>query len=80
MTAMPRMEVSTGFAGPFGPLTAALQGALPGVRDQSAREDLLLLERGELVAQSGIGMGLVLRVQQIQRANPALAEGQSLPS
>jgi len=66
------MEVPAGFAGPFGPLTAALQDALPRIRDSSAREDLLFLERWELVPQSG--MGLVLRVQQIRRANPALAE------
>jgi hypothetical protein len=57
---------------PFVPLTAVLQDALPRIRDHSAREDLLFLERWEMMPQPG--MGAVLRVQQIRRANPVLAD------
>jgi len=54
------------------PVTAALQNALPQIRDRSAQDDLLFLERWELAPQSG--MAPALRVQQIRRANPQLAE------
>ena len=54
------------------PVTAALQNALPQIRDRSAQADLLFLERWEIAPQSG--MAPALRVQQIRRANPELAE------
>ena len=53
------------------PCTAVLRGALPGIRDHTARSDLLFLERWEIAPAPG--MGAVLRVQQIRRANPELA-------
>jgi hypothetical protein len=53
------------------PCTAVLRGALPGIRDHSARSDLLFLEQWEMAPAPG--MGAVLRVQQIRRANPELA-------
>jgi hypothetical protein len=53
------------------PCTAVLRGALPDIRDQSARSDLLFLERWEMEPEAG--MGAALRVQQIRRANPELA-------
>ena len=53
------------------PCTAALQSALPAIRDHTARTDLLFLERWELCPQPGTA--LALRVQQIRRANPGLA-------
>ncbi len=54
------------------PVTAVLRDALPRIRDHSAHADLLFLERWEIDPQPGGGQ--VLRVQQIRRANPALAE------
>ena len=57
---------------PFAPVTAVLQDALPRIRDRSAQADLLFLERWEMAPQSGTA--LALRVQQIRRANPELAE------
>ncbi len=57
---------------PFGPFTSVLQDALPRIRDRSAQADLLFLERWEIAPQSGGGQAL--RVQQIRRANPELAE------
>lgn len=57
---------------PSGPLTTVLQHALPRIRDRSAQDDLLFLERWEIAPQSGSGQAL--RVQQIRRANPELAE------
>ncbi len=54
------------------PVTTALQGAMPAIRDRSARDDLLFLERWEMAPLEGIGPAL--RVQQIRRANPELAE------
>ena len=57
---------------PLAPMTAVLQNAFPCIRDRSAQADLLFLERWELVPQSGTA--LALRVQQIRRANPELAE------
>lgn len=62
---MPRFD-------PFAPVTAVLQNALPRIRDHSAQADLLFLERWEMAPQSGTA--LALRVQQIRRANPELAE------
>ena len=59
-------------AGAFGPLTLVLQDALLGIRDHTAQADLLFLERWEMLPQPG--MAPALRVQQIRRANPALAE------
>lgn len=56
----------------FAPLTAALQAALPEIRDHTARADLLFLERWEIMPQPGNAQAL--RVQQIRRANPVLAE------
>ncbi len=53
------------------PCTVVLRGALPGIRDRSARNDLLFLERWEIAPVPG--MGAALRVQQIRRANPELA-------
>jgi hypothetical protein len=53
------------------PHTAALRGALPAIRDHSARRDLLFLERWEIAPEPG--MAQALRVQQIRRANPELA-------
>lgn len=57
---------------PFAPVTTALQGAMPAIRDRTARDDLLFLERWEMAPLGGIGPAL--RVQQIRRANPELAE------
>ncbi len=57
---------------PFAPVTAVLQDALPRIRDRSAQADLLFLERWEMAPQSGTA--LALRVQQIRRPNPELAE------
>ena len=57
---------------PFAPVTAVLQNAMPRIRDRSAQADLLFLERWEMAPQSGTA--LALRVQQIRRANPELAE------
>ena len=57
---------------PSAPVTSALQGAMPAIRDRSARDDLLFLERWEMAPLEGIGPAL--RVQQIRRANPELAE------
>lgn len=57
---------------PSAPVTAVLQNALPRIRDRSAQSDLLFLERWEMAPQSGTA--LALRVQQIRRANPELAE------
>ncbi len=57
---------------PFAPVTSALQGAMPAIRDRSARDDLLFLERWEMAPLGGVGPAL--RVQQIRRANPELAE------
>ena len=57
---------------PVMPMTAVLQNALPHIRDHSAQADLLFLERWEMAPQSGTA--LALRVQQIRRANPELAE------
>ena len=54
------------------PVTAALQDAMPGIRDHTARDDLLFLERWEMAPLGG--MAPALRVQQIRRANPELAE------
>ena len=56
---------------PSEPLTAALQNALPRLRDRTARADLLFLERWEIAPIPG--MAPALRVQQIRRANPELA-------
>lgn len=53
------------------PLTAVLQNTLPRVHDRSAKADLLFLERWEMAPQPGTA--LALRVQQIRRANPELA-------
>ncbi len=73
MPLTPTLErpVTTGFE-PFTPVTTVLQDALPRIRDHSARADLLFLERWEMAPQSGTA--LALRVQQIRRANPELAE------
>ncbi len=73
MPPMPTLERPTpiGFE-PFAPVTAVLQDALPRIRDRSAQADLLFLERWEMAPQSGTA--LALRVQQIRRANPELAE------
>ncbi len=57
---------------PSAPVTSALQGAMPAIRDRSARDDLLFLERWEMAPLEGIGPAL--RVQQIRRANPELAD------
>ena len=54
------------------PLTTVLQNALPRIHDRSAQDDLLFLERWEMAPQSG--MAPALRVQQIRRANPELAQ------
>ena len=54
------------------PVTSALQGAMTAIRDRSARDDLLFLERWEMAPLEGIGPAL--RVQQIRRANRELAE------
>jgi len=53
------------------PCTIVLRGALPRIHDDSARSDLLFLERWEL--EPAPGMAQALRVQQIRRANPELA-------
>ncbi len=57
---------------PSRPVTSALQGAMPAIRDRTARDDLLFLERWEMAPLEGIGPAL--RVQQIRRANPELAD------
>jgi len=57
---------------PSGPFTSVLQDVLPRIRDRSAQADLLFLEQWEIAPQSGGGQAL--RVQQIRRANPELAE------
>lgn len=57
---------------PTGPLTTVLRRALPELRDHTAQSDMLFLERWEIAPQSGTALGL--RVQQIRRANPELAE------
>jgi hypothetical protein len=49
-----------------------LRRALPALRDHTAQNDLLFLERWEIAPQSGTA--LALRVQQIRRANPELAD------
>ena len=54
------------------PVTTALRHAMPGIRDRSARDDLLFLEHWEIAPLGG--MASALRVQQIRRANPELAE------
>ena len=65
------MAMADALADPYGPLTVVLRKALPGIGDRGAQADLLFLERWELVPRGD--MGLVLRVQQIRRANPELA-------
>jgi hypothetical protein len=52
--------------------TAALQHALEDVHDRTAMADLLFLEAWELSPTAQVGS--VLRVAQIRRANPALAD------
>ncbi len=59
------------FHDPSMPRTHALQGALPHIRDHTARSDLLFLERWEMAPDGATAQ--VLRVQQIRRANPELA-------
>ena len=53
------------------PLTTVLRNALPCIVSPSARDDLLFLERWEILPQ--LGIALALRMQQIRRANPELA-------
>jgi len=53
------------------PITSAVRAVLDGVRDMATIADLLFLERWEM--QPSPGMGNVLRVAQIRRANPQLA-------
>lgn len=55
-----------------GPRTAAVRRALEGVHCDAAIADLLFLESWE--ASPTPEVGAVLRVAQIRRANPALAE------
>jgi hypothetical protein len=62
MAAMPRLE----------PRTAAVRRALEQVRDDASIADLLFLETWE--ASPSPEVAAVLRVAQIRRANPALAE------
>jgi len=57
---------------PSGPFTFVLQDVLPRIRNRSAQADLLFLEQWEIAPRSGGGQAL--RVQQIRRANPELAE------
>ena len=56
----------------IGPWTEAVQRALAYVRDPTMLDDLLFLERWEMAPQPGAAAAL--RVSQIRRANPALAE------
>jgi hypothetical protein len=70
-THVPLPDALRVFTDPSAPLTAALQNAMPRIRDRSAQADLLFLERREIAPQSGISSSL--RVQQIRRANPELA-------
>ena len=55
-----------------GPRTAAVRHALERVRGDSAVADLLFLEAWE--ASPTPEVGAVLRIAQIRRANPELAE------
>jgi hypothetical protein len=57
---------------PRAPLTAAVRQALQGVNDYLIEADLLFLEAWELHPSSHLGAAL--RVSQIRRANPGLAE------
>lgn len=63
---MPDADANTGQA-----RTRALREALAAVRDHAAANDLMFLEAWEICPTFGIGA--VLRVGQIRRANPALA-------
>lgn len=51
--------------------TRALRRALQAVQDRAATDDLMFLEAWEM--SPTFGVGAVLRVGQIRRANPALA-------
>lgn len=53
------------------PLTAVLESRLRGEPDQRTIDDLLFLERWELLPMPG--SAAALRVSQIRRANPQLA-------
>lgn len=65
--------VSTAAAIPLNtPLTHAVRQALGDVQDRSTIADLLFLERWEISPMPGAAAAL--RVVQIRRANPALAE------
>jgi hypothetical protein len=56
----------------LGPRTAAVRRALEGVRGDAAIADLMFLEAWE--ASPTPEVSAVLRVSQIRRANPALAD------
>jgi len=57
---------------PIGPLTAAVRRAVAGAPDRATLADLLFLERWEISPIPGAAAAL--RVSQIRRANPSLAE------
>lgn len=62
-------DVAAGF---LRPRTSAVQHAMTELRDHASRADLLFLERWEMAPVHG--PAAALRVMQIRRARPELAE------
>jgi hypothetical protein len=56
---------------PDWPVTRALRQHLPRIADDTARTDLLFLERWEMASRPDVAA--MLRAAQIRRANPELA-------
>lgn len=68
---MGRYIVQTAYEKMAQPITTAIRTRLHGVRDEATIDDLLFLERWEMLPSPN--MGTVLRAAQIRRANPKLA-------